>query len=56
MTGSGAVPRYLGYIFASSDLVFEIHETGRVHNVMGATRRRWKARPGPSCSCSTTAK
>jgi EAL domain-containing protein (putative c-di-GMP-specific phosphodiesterase class I) len=36
MTGSGAVPRYLGYIFASSDLVFEIHETGRVHNVMGA--------------------
>lgn len=33
---SEAVPRYLGYIFASADLVFEIHDTGRVHNVMGA--------------------
>ncbi len=33
---SEAVPRYLGYIFASSDLVFEIHQSGRVHNVMGA--------------------
>ncbi len=33
---SEAIPRYLGYIFASSDLVFEIHATGRVHNVMGA--------------------
>jgi EAL domain-containing protein (putative c-di-GMP-specific phosphodiesterase class I) len=40
-TGSGsshseALPRYLGYIFASSDLVFEIAQTGRMHNVMGA--------------------
>ncbi|MDB5458920.1 MAG: diguanylate phosphodiesterase, partial [Caulobacteraceae bacterium] len=33
---SDAAPRYLGYIFASSDLVFEIAHTGRVHNVMGA--------------------
>ena len=36
LSHSEAVPRYLGYIFASSDLVFEIHESGRVHNVMGA--------------------
>jgi len=35
-SASEAVPRYLGYIFASADLVFEIHDTGRVHNVMGA--------------------
>jgi EAL domain-containing protein (putative c-di-GMP-specific phosphodiesterase class I)/PAS domain-containing protein len=33
---SEALPRYLGYIFASSDLVFEIDDGGRVHNVMGA--------------------
>jgi len=33
---SEALPRYLGYIFASSDLVFEIDDAGRVHNVMGA--------------------
>ena len=31
-----AAPRYLGYIFASADLVFEIGHTGRVHNVLGA--------------------
>jgi EAL domain-containing protein (putative c-di-GMP-specific phosphodiesterase class I) len=32
-----AVPRFLGYIFASSDLVFEIHPAdGALRNVMGA--------------------
>jgi EAL domain-containing protein (putative c-di-GMP-specific phosphodiesterase class I) len=33
---SEILPRFLGYIFASADLVFEIDDTGRVHSVIGA--------------------
>ncbi len=45
-TASEILPRFLGYIFASADLVFEIDDAGHVHSVIGAARLLTGRDPG----------